>query len=102
MIGWLTVVTLTALSACNPPSSTCGPRSAVVVRAIDGDTVELDSGERVRYLLVDTPELHLASEDVVPFVAGLRSLGEDNQIIVATGSRELAAQVPSIAVIRLG
>ncbi len=34
----------------------CGPASAVVSRVIDGDTVELDSGERVRYLLVDTPE----------------------------------------------
>ncbi len=34
----------------------CGPTEAVVVRVLDGDTVELDSGERVRYLLVDTPE----------------------------------------------
>ncbi|MCH9688767.1 MAG: thermonuclease family protein [Deltaproteobacteria bacterium] len=35
----------------------CGPTEAVVVRVYDGDTIELDSGERVRYLLVDTPEL---------------------------------------------
>ena len=34
----------------------CGPSEAVVARAIDGDTVELESGERVRYLLIDTPE----------------------------------------------
>ena len=34
----------------------CGPTEAVVARVIDGDTVELDSGERVRYLLIDTPE----------------------------------------------
>jgi micrococcal nuclease len=27
-----------------------------VSRVIDGDTIELESGERVRYLLVDTPE----------------------------------------------
>ena len=29
---------------------------ALVKRAIDGDTIELESGERVRYLMVDTPE----------------------------------------------
>jgi len=28
----------------------------VVARVIDGDTVELDSGERIRYLNVDAPE----------------------------------------------
>jgi micrococcal nuclease len=28
----------------------------VVARVVDGDTVVLQSGERVRYLLVDTPE----------------------------------------------
>jgi micrococcal nuclease len=35
----------------------CGPTEAVVADVIDGDTIELDSGERVRYLLVDTPEI---------------------------------------------
>jgi len=35
----------------------CGPETATVSRVIDGDTVELSSGERVRYLLVDTNEL---------------------------------------------
>jgi len=46
------------LGGCFPESegSGCGPSRAVVERVIDGDTVELDSGERVRYLLVDTPE----------------------------------------------
>ena len=36
--------------------STCGPEAGVVARVVDGDTVVLQSGERVRYLLVDTPE----------------------------------------------
>ncbi|MBL8956952.1 MAG: thermonuclease family protein [Myxococcaceae bacterium] len=36
--------------------SICGPTVARVDRAVDGDTVELAGGERVRYLLVDTPE----------------------------------------------
>ena len=33
-----------------------GPTSALVVRVIDGDTVELDGGERLRYLMIDAPE----------------------------------------------
>jgi micrococcal nuclease len=35
----------------------CGPSTAVVERVIDGDTVVLESGERVRYILIDTPEI---------------------------------------------
>lgn len=35
----------------------CGPSVAVVERVIDGDTVLLTSGQRVRYILVDTPEI---------------------------------------------
>lgn len=34
----------------------CGPSEAKVERVIDGDTIELESGERVRYLMIDTPE----------------------------------------------
>lgn len=30
--------------------------SGTVARVIDGDTIELTTGERVRYLMVDTPE----------------------------------------------
>lgn len=39
--------------------SGCGGTSvdtAVVVNIVDGDTVDLDDGTRVRYLMVDTPE----------------------------------------------
>ncbi|MFH0899831.1 MAG: thermonuclease family protein, partial [Pseudomonadota bacterium] len=36
----------------------CGPETGLVERAIDGDTLELSGGERVRYLLVDAPEIH--------------------------------------------
>ena len=46
----------TALGLACDGGSECGPTTAVVARVVDGDTVELDSGERVRYLLVDTPE----------------------------------------------
>lgn len=39
------------LAACG-----AGPDTATVARIIDGDTVELEGGERVRYLMVNTPE----------------------------------------------
>jgi micrococcal nuclease len=42
-------------SGCGSESA-CGPGGGVVSRVVDGDTVVLQSGERVRYLLVDTPE----------------------------------------------
>ncbi|PRQ02490.1 SPBc2 prophage-derived endonuclease YokF precursor [Enhygromyxa salina] len=40
----------------------CGPAEATVTRVIDGDTIELDSGERVRYLMIDTPESTIEHE----------------------------------------
>ena len=37
--------------------STATPRGqALVIRVIDGDTIEIDGGERVRYIGMDTPE----------------------------------------------
>lgn len=33
-----------------------GPDTATVARVIDGDTIELEDGERIRYLMVNTPE----------------------------------------------
>ncbi len=40
----------------NHPMSTSAVDEALVTRAIDGDTVELENGERVRYVGMDTPE----------------------------------------------
>lgn len=34
----------------------CGPSRATVVRVIDGDTIELDTGDTIRLLMIDTPE----------------------------------------------
>jgi micrococcal nuclease len=45
------VVFVAALCGCGG-----GPDTAVVTNIVDGDTVDLDTGVRVRYLLVDTPE----------------------------------------------
>jgi len=43
-------------AACSGSGSECGPTSGTVSRVIDGDTIELESGETIRYLMVDTPE----------------------------------------------
>jgi micrococcal nuclease len=46
-----------ALSCTEPaPGSECGPSTGTVARVIDGDTIELTSGQRIRYLMIDTPE----------------------------------------------
>jgi micrococcal nuclease len=54
-VRWVVVV---ALAGCGGSSSgsECGATEAVVARIIDGDTIELDTGERIRYLMVNTPE----------------------------------------------
>ena len=38
--------------------SMCGPRSDTVSSVIDGDTIVLSGGERIRYWFVNTPELN--------------------------------------------
>jgi len=48
------VLIAVAFGACS--NDVCGPSSAVVERVIDGDTIVLASGEKVRYLLIDAPE----------------------------------------------
>lgn len=47
-----------AVTACSGAGEEgrCGPSTGRVAHVIDGDTIELESGERIRYLLVDTPE----------------------------------------------
>lgn len=61
-IGLAFAAGLVAAWACDADGR-CGPRSGTVMRAIDGDTVELTSGERVRYLMVDTPESTNGKDD---------------------------------------
>ena len=45
-----------ATTACDS-GSPCGATEAKVTRVLDGDTVELENGDKIRYLLVDTPEV---------------------------------------------
>jgi hypothetical protein len=51
-------------------------------------------------VLIDSPELYLPSEQIEPFLSTLAHLG-DNQLIVATSSREIVSRAEPSAVIRL-
>ena len=57
------VAAVALLHGCAPGGERCGPSSGVVARVIDGDTIELETGERIRYLMVDTPETTLGHDD---------------------------------------
>ena len=52
------VAALAAGAAACDGGSKCGPTKALVPQITDGDTIELDNGEKVRYLGVDTPETY--------------------------------------------
>lgn len=60
------IFTLTLFSnACDPPEcdNRCGSCNGVVERVIDGDTIVLTSGETIRYIGVDTPEITRGHDD---------------------------------------
>ncbi len=54
---------LILLSGCSAPGSKCGPATAQVDFVIDGDTLALIEGTRIRLLLVDTPETTQGKND---------------------------------------
>lgn len=56
------LLALVVLSGC-APESRCGPSSGIVNFVVDGDTVELDDGTRLRLLLTDTPETTQGKND---------------------------------------
>lgn len=51
----LAVAVMAAAQGCGT-GSRCGPERGRVAKVTDGDTIELETGEKIRYLLVDTPE----------------------------------------------
>src|SRR5689334_22145819 len=61
MLRGLVALSLLLLVACG--RSPCGPATGVVTSVIDGDTIRLESGETIRYLLVDTPEVTHGKND---------------------------------------
>jgi micrococcal nuclease len=52
------VAIIVALAGCGGGSgnSDCGPSQAMVDRVIDGDTIVLTTGDKIRYLLINAPE----------------------------------------------
>jgi len=52
-----------ALAGCGDRGAACGAREAIVERVIDGDTIVVSGGVRIRYLLVDAPETTNGHDD---------------------------------------
>jgi micrococcal nuclease len=69
-------------------ASECGPSTATVARVIDGDTIELRSGERVRYLMIDTPESTTHTECFGPEAKLLNEMLVDGKEITLTYDQE--------------
>ncbi|MFS0554160.1 thermonuclease family protein [Brevibacillus sp. 179-C9.3 HS] len=57
---------LTACASSGQPEAN-GEMDAVIKRVVDGDTFELDSGEKVRMIGVDTPETVKPNHPVEPY-----------------------------------
>ena len=52
-----------ALALASSCGSKCGPSSAMVTSVVDGDTIVLEGGQKVRYLLADAPETTAGKND---------------------------------------
>lgn len=52
----LSLVAGTVVAGCASSGSVCGASEAVVTRIVDGDTIELEGGTKIRYLMLNTPE----------------------------------------------
>jgi endonuclease YncB( thermonuclease family) len=55
-IGAVIVVIVALLAGCTRPEQVLAPYRPVVVDVIDGDTIDLEDGQRVRLIGIDTPE----------------------------------------------
>ncbi len=60
-----------------------GHKDAIVVKVYDGDTVELNDGEHVRLIGIDTPELHESQK----LFQDAQRTGQDIAVIKAQGER---------------
>jgi len=56
---WLLAIILFLIPLCTCHSI---PETATVTRVIDGDTITIDTGHRVRYIGIDTPEVYPVQE----------------------------------------
>lgn len=59
-----TILLFTLLSV--PAAAADQPERAEVTKVIDGDTIEIKGGERVRYIGIDTPELNIGKRGAKP------------------------------------
>jgi endonuclease YncB( thermonuclease family) len=51
----------------DPPLAETFNNSTTVTRVIDGDTIELETGEKVRYIGINTPEIHHPAKPIQCF-----------------------------------
>ena len=58
----LAIVFARMINVSGKPASSAGSGTAFVARAVDGDTLKLADGRRVRLIGVDTPELHYSEK----------------------------------------
>jgi len=61
------------------PKKTASTEAFLVTKIIDGDTIVLENGEKVRYIGIDTPELHHPKKEVECFA---KEAYEENKKIV--------------------
>ena len=63
----------------SPPISSQSAELALVKRVIDGDTIELNDGRKVRYIGIDTPELHHPTKGVQCF--GKEAMEKNKELV---------------------
>jgi len=66
-----------------PFGKSCNYEDILVVRAVDGDTLKLENGERVRLIGIDTPETY----ESVKLYRDSQKSGQDIKTIQALGKR---------------
>jgi len=71
---WFTAIILFLLPLC---ACTSPPETAAVTRVIDGDTIIIDTGHTVRYIGIDTPEVHPKLE-----ACGMEAWQANSQLVV--------------------
>lgn len=75
----------TALTSTpTPPPIAVGTDLHTVTRVIDGDTIEIETGQKVRYIGIDTPELHHPTKGVQCF--GEEARAENERLV---GGKEI-------------
>ena len=56
-----------ALAITLPANKTNAQDTFLVTKVIDGDTIQLENGEKVRYIGINTPETHHPTKGIEPY-----------------------------------